>query len=596
MSTSYQNRNEIPMEFTWATTDLYNNDADFLADLEVFKAQIEELAAYNGKLIENAKNLYQFFTLKNNIILLADKVGHYATLKSDEDTANSTYQGFKAKVSELFVTMQSKTAFEAPLLMELGTENLEKYYEELPELSFYKKAIDEELRQASHTLDEKSEVLVAMTGEMADASANTYSLLSNADLKFDSVKYGDEEFPVTQSSFVPLLYNPNQEIRKAAFNSYYHTYEQFKNTFASTLQGQMKALAFNANVRKYDSTLDAALDCTNVDTSVYKNLIATVRNNLSYMHDYVSLRKKALGVKELHMYDVYAPLVAESDKKISFDEAKEDVLNAMSVYGEEYISVLKSGFDNRWIDRYENTGKRSGAYSAGSFVHPFVLLNHKDDLNSEFTLAHEMGHAMHSYLSNTNQAPIYSQYVIFVAEVASTCNEALLMQYLLKRTTDKKERAALINYFLEQFKGTLYRQTMFAEFELIINDLVANGEALTADILCDKYLELNKAYFGKDMILDKEIALEWARIPHFYYNYYVYQYATGFSAAIALSSKILKEGQPAVDAYLNFLKSGCLKDPVSLLKDAGVDMASPKPIEDALKLFGELIKELEQLL
>lgn len=596
MSTTIPTRAEVPVEDTWATEDLYPNDEAFLAELEEFKNKISVLSEYRGVIATDSTKLYEYFTLKNELIPLGDRLIHYAMLKNDEDTANSTYQNFKSKVNDAYVLMQSLTAFEVPNLMSIAPETLETFYKEVPSLEFYRKAIDEALRLSEHTLDEEGERLLAMVGEMADSSHNTFTLLSNADINFEPFTVDNEKYTLTQASLIPLMQNKDRRVRKAAFESYYRTYHSFKNTFASTLQGHMKMLSFYANAQKYDSTLEASLMDNNVDCTVYHNLIKTVRDNLHHMHDYVRVRKKALGLDEIHMYDIYAPLTAASDRKIPYKEAVDDLLEAMSVYGDEYVSILKEGFNNRWIDVYENVGKRSGAYSAGSYVHPYVLLNYKNNLDSEFTLAHEMGHALHSYFSNTTQAPIYSQYVIFVAEVASTCNEALLMQYLLKKTTDSKERAALINYFLEQFKGTLYRQTMFAEFELRINELVAEGETLTAELLCDEYLKLNKDYFGPDMVVDNEIALEWARIPHFYYNYYVYQYATGFSAAIALSTKILNEGQPAVDAYLNFLRSGCLKDPVSLLKDAGVDMASPKPVETALELFASLIREMEELL
>lgn len=596
MSTTIPTRAEVPVEDTWATEDLYPNDEAFLAELEEFKNKISVLSEYRGVIATDSTKLYEYFTLKNELIPLGDRLIHYAMLKNDEDTTNSTYQNFKSKVNDAYVLMQSLTAFEVPNLMSIAPDTLETFYKEVPSLEFYRKAIDEALRLSEHTLDEEGEQLLAMVGEMADSSHNTFTLLSNADINFEAFTIDNEKYSLTQASLIPLMQNKDRRVRKAAFESYYRTYHTFKNTFASTLQGHMKMLSFYANAQKYNSTLEASLMDNNVDCTVYHNLIKTVRNNLHHMHDYVRLRKKALGLDEIHMYDIYAPLTAASDRKIPYKEAVDDLLKAMNVYGDEYVSILKEGFSNRWIDVYENVGKRSGAYSAGSYVHPYVLLNYKNNLDSEFTLAHEMGHALHSYFSNTTQAPIYSQYVIFVAEVASTCNEALLMQYLLKKTSDSRERAALINYFLEQFKGTLYRQTMFAEFELRINELVAEGETLTAELLCDEYLKLNKDYFGPDMVVDNEIALEWARIPHFYYNYYVYQYATGFSAAIALSTKILNEGQPAVDAYLNFLRSGCLKDPVSLLKDAGVDMASPKPVETALELFASLIREMEELL
>lgn len=596
MSKTTPLRSEVPSKFTWATEDLYINDEAFLTDLDIFKDKINELSQYRGVIASDSRKLYEYFSLKNELIPLGDKLIHYAMLKNDEDTTNSTYQNYKSKINDAYVLMQGLTAFEVPNLMTINDDTLESFYKETPELEFFRKAIEENLRLADHTLDEEGERLLAMVGEMADSSHNTFTLMSNADMNFESITVDGTTHSITQASLIPLMQNRDRRVRKATFETYYKAYRTFKNTFASTLQGHMKMLSFYANAQKYNSTLESSLMENNVNCEVYHNLISTVRNNLQHMHDYVRLRKKALSLDEIHMYDIYAPLIADYDQKIPYEEAVNNLIDAMSVYGEEYVSILKEGFSNRWIDVYENIGKRSGAYSAGSYVHPYILLNYNDNLDSEFTLAHEMGHALHSYFSNRTQAPIYSQYVIFVAEVASTCNEALLMQYLLKKTTDPKERATLINYFLEQFKGTLYRQTMFAEFELKMNELVAEGEALTAELLCEEYLKLNRDYFGPDMVMDEEIALEWARIPHFYYNYYVYQYATGFSAAIALSTKILEEGQPAVDAYLNFLRSGCTKDPVSLLRDAGVDMASPKPVETALELFSSLIKEMEELL
>jgi oligoendopeptidase F len=391
--------------------------------------------------------------------------------------------------------------------------------------------------------------------------------------------------------------NYDRNVRKDAFDSLYKTYDQHKNTSAAMLSAQMKQLNFFAKMRHYDSPLEAALDETAVNTKVYRNLIKAVHKNMDLMYKYVALRKKLLKYEHLHMYDLYVPMVPNATRDISFDEAKEDVINALSVLGDDYVALLRKGFENRWIDIYENTGKRSGAYSAGTNLpHPYVLLNYKNSLESEFTLAHEMGHAIHSYLSNMNQPVIDADYKIFVAEVASTCNEALLMQYLLKKTTDKKEKAYLINHFLEQFRTTLYRQTMFAEFELKMSELILNGDSINATSACDTYHDLIDLYFGNEIVHDKNIDLEWARIPHFYYNFYVYQYATGFSAAIALSQKILNEGEPAVKAYKEkFLSAGCSKDPVSILKDAGVDMSTKAPVMEALKLFGELIDEMEEL-
>ena len=402
--------------------------------------------------------------------------------------------------------------------------------------------------------------------------------------------------PLSNGTFVSLEESDDRILRKNAYENLYQTYTTYKNTAAGVLDAQNKQLKFFAEARHYPNAFEAALDRTQVPTSVYLNLIDAIHQNLPKMHSYVRLRKKLLGVEELHFYDIYAELVADADKKIPFAQAKQTVYDALYPLGDEYRAVLKQGFDNRWIDVYENEGKRSGAYSAGATVHPYVLMNYTGSLNSQFTLAHEMGHSLHSYYSNKHQNPVDAHYVIFVAEVASTCNEALLVEYLLSKTTDKKERAYLINHFLERFKGTIFRQTMFAEFELNIGRMAAEGKTLTADALCAEYKRLNEEYFGPDMVVDDYIAMEWARIPHFYYNYYVFQYATGFSAAIALSRKILSEGESAVKDYLGFLSGGCSKTPIDLLKGAGVDMTTPEPVNQALQLFDELLDEMEALL
>ncbi|MCM1308932.1 MAG: oligoendopeptidase F [Butyrivibrio sp.] len=588
-------RSEIPDEYKWAVEDIYASDEIFLEELDRFRKSIEEIGRFKENGLSDAASLLEYYKFTNALIPFMTKLYNYAMLNSDSDTSDTHYRDFKDRVMSAYINYNSATSFVMPRLMELSEAELEQFYRDEPELLFFKGDIDDNRRLKEHILDEKGEMMMAMAGEMMDTPDNIYSLLSDSDLRFDKVSYGGRDYELTQSSYITLIEKPERELRKLAFKTLYKTYAQFKNTYAALLSSQIKALAFNSRLRNYGSSLEASLDSANVDTAVYYNLIDTVHANMHYMHEYVSLRKRLLGVEELHMYDIYAPLVEEANRKITFEEAKANVLGAMSVFGDEYLSVLKSGFENRWIDIYENKGKRSGAYSCGDFTHPFVLLNHKDSLDSEFTLAHEMGHAMHSYMSNKHQEPIYAEYKLFVAEVASTCNEALLMQYLLKKTTDKGERAALINYFLEQFKGTLYRQAMFAEYEMKINELYAKGESLTADTLSSLYRSINEEYFGTDMVLDDEIELEWIRIPHFYYNFYVYQYATGFSAAIALSTRILNEGKPAVERYLNFLGAGCTKDPVSLLRDAGVDMASPEPVQTALELFGSLIKEMEEL-
>lgn len=588
-------RSEVPEQFKWALEDIYATDEKWAEDLQKLKDMPERIAAFKGRLSESADTLYDFMKLSDEISVLCDSLGNYAQRRSDEDTANAKYQGFIGQLMNAYVAVNSAGSFETPEIISIEEDKLQKFYEDKPELKLYKRALDKLRRKKAHILSEAEEKILALTGEMGQSPENIYSMFSDADLRFpDAVDKDGKAHQVTHGSYIPLVQSEDRVLRKSAFESMYGTFDKFKNTCAATLSAQIKAVNFYAKARRYDSSLEAALDGTEVPVSVYKNLIEAVHDNMHYMYDYVALRKKLLGVDELHFYDLYTPVVPDADMKITFEEAKETVLKALAPMGEDYLAILKEGFENRWIDVYENEGKTSGAYSAGARVHPYVLLNHKDTLNCMFTLAHEMGHAIHSYLSNKNQPVVYSDYVIFVAEVASTCNEALLMQYLLKNTEDKKQRAYLINYFLEQFRTTLYRQTMFAEFELKINEMVAAGESLTAEELNELYGELNKLYFGDGIVLDDEIKLEWARIPHFYYDYYVYQYATGYSAAIALSQRILKYGEPAVKDYIGFLKGGCSTDPISLLKGAGVDMATTQPINEALAMFGELVKEMEE--
>lgn len=590
-------RSEQKPEYTWAIEDIYADDSLWRADLEKLKAMPERLIAFKGKLSESGNTLLEFLTLSDEISVLCDSLGNYAQRKSDEDTANSVYQAMTGQLTNVFVKINSVLSFATPELVSVSDVRMEELYTEEPGIELYRTHLDRIRKQRDHILSDAEEKILALSGEMAQSPENIYSMFSDADLKFpDATDKDGVKHQVTHGSYIPLVQSKDRTLRKSAFESMYHTYDNFKNTCAATLSAQVKALNFYAKARKYNSTLEAALSDTDVPTEVYYNLIKAVHENMHYMYDYVKLRKKIMGLEELHMYDLYTPVVPDFDMKITFEQAKEIVFKALEPMGKEYLAILKEGFENRWIDVYENQGKTSGAYSAGARVHPYVLLNHKDTLNCMFTLAHEMGHAIHSYLSNKNQPVIYSNYVIFVAEVASTCNEALLMQYLLKNTEDKREKAYLINYFLEQFRTTLYRQTMFAEFELKINELIAKGETLTADSLNKLYHSLNELYFGNDIVIDSEIDLEWARIPHFYYDYYVYQYATGYSAAIALSQRILSEGETAVKDYINFLSGGCSKDPISLLKGAGVDMTTSKPVSDALKLFGELISEMEQLI
>ena len=590
-------RADVPAKDKWAIQDLFATDDDWRAALAKAKEFIPRITAFRGRLAESGAALLSFFRLDDEISLAFDALVHYAQRRSDEDTRVAAYQEMVSQVTRFAVEIQSVAAFETPELLAISDEDMNRLYAEAPELELYRLNIDRIRRRREHVLSDKEEAILAAAGEMAASPDDIYSMLNDADLKFpDAVDKDGNKHPVTHGTFIPLMQSYDRVLRKSAFDSLYSVYGQFRNTSAATLSAQLKQLLFFANVRKYPSTLDAALDGNEVPTEIYRNLIDAVHRSFAPMYRYVALRKKLLGVDELHMYDLYVPVVDGVEMKFTFEEAKEIALKALAPLGEDYLNLLREGFANGWIDVYENEGKRSGAYSAGARVHPYVLLNFKGTLDDVFTLVHEMGHSIHSYLSNKTQPTAYQDYVIFVAEVASTCNEALLMEYLLSVTTDKKERAYLINHFLEQFRGTLYRQTMFAEFELAANEMTQRGEGTTAEALCAMYKKLNEQYFGPEMNVDEEISLEWARIPHFYYDYYVYQYATGYAAAIALSRRILREGEAAVKDYLGFLSGGCSADPITLLRGAGVDMASPKPIEDATKLFDEMISEMEKIL
>ena len=590
-------RGEVDPKFTWATTDLFPTDEAWEAEIPKIQDMVQKFKGYEGKLGESGQNLLGFLRLEDDFLRIADPFVGYAMYKKDEDTRNPVYQKMAGQMQNLLLEAQEALAFFTPEVLQIPDETLNGFYQAVPELEHYRLVLDRVRRQKEHTLSQSEEALLAAAGKLGQTPGLTYNFLNDADLTFpDAVDASGQNHPVTHGTFIPLMQAPDRELRKSAFQSLYGAYKQFQNTFASSLEGQMKQLQFFANARKYPSALHAALDNTEVPVEIYHNLIAAVRKNFPAMHRYIRLRKKLLGVDKLHYYDIYASMVADQEQTIPFDQAKETALEALAPLGEEYLGILREGFDNRWIDVYENQGKRSGAYSSGVFGnHPFVLLNYTDTLDDLFTLVHEMGHALHSYLSNREQPVTYANYKIFVAEVASTCNESLLMQHLLGKTQEPKQRAYLINHFLEQFRTTLYRQTMFAEFELWCSEETRKGHPLTAEALCDKYGELNREYYGEEIEPDQEIALEWARIPHFYRNFYVYQYATGFSAAIALSQRILREGAPAVKDYLHFLSGGCSTDPVSRLKGAGVDMSAPAPVDDALKLFEELVKEMEQL-
>ena len=596
-NTAIKKRSEIAFEDTWATEDLFPSDQAWEEALEELSKIESTLTAYCGRLNESGQMLYDFLKLVEDSNTLAHSLANYCMRKSDEDTRNSTYQAMVGRFMSVMVKLSAATSFETPEIMAISDERLESFYVACPALERYRRSLTDMRRMKDHVLSAAEEKLLAAAGEMASAPDNIYGMFADADLTFaDALDALGKPHAVSQGTFISCEESADRILRKNAYESLYTGFGKFKNTAAGLLNAQNSQLKFFAEARKYPTAFEASLDGTNVPTSVYLNLIDAIHANMDKMHRYVRLRKKLLGLDELHFYDVYTPLVADVDKKIPFEQAKQTVYDSLAPLGEAYRSILKQGFESRWIDVYQNEGKRSGAYSAGARPHPFVLLNYTGTLDSQFTLAHEMGHALHSYLSNSRQNPVDANYVIFVAEVASTLNEALLMEHLLGKTTDKKERAYLINHFLDQFKGTIFRQTMFAEFELWMGRMVAEGKTLTADLLCQEYRRLNELYYGPDMIVDDHIAVEWARIPHFYYNYYVFQYATGYSAAIALSRRILREGKPAVDDYINFLSGGCTKSPVDLLKGAGVDMTSPEPVDEAMKLFGQLLDEMEKLM
>lgn len=591
-------REQVAVENTWAIEDIYTTEEAFLADADNIEKMVEELKKFTESYLNaNGGHLLEYYKKLEEIFIVLENVLAYAQRNSDVDTANTHYQALEGKAVTLYHKLLEAAAPIDSFIVAMDDAKIAQFLKEAPELNNYKVTIDDVRRLKPHMLSPEMEMLLAASGDMGSAVEKVYSLLSDAD--FENPMVADEKgemVKVSSGRFVPMLESKDVRVRRDTFQAYYARYEQYKNTFASLYEGKAKSNFFYAKARKYSSSMEAAVDANNVPKEVYYNLIEAVNENMEYMHQYMKLRKKLLGVEELHMYDIYTPIVERDETEITYPMAQSEIAEALKVLGEDYVSVLEQGFENRWIDKYENEGKRSGAYSAGNYSnHPFVLMNYQYNLDSEFTLAHEMGHALHSYYSAKNNNIFDSEYKIFVAEVASTCNEALLMNYLLKKTEDKKKKASLINYFLEQFRTTLYRQTMFAEFELCTHEMVERGEALTADALKNVYYDLNVKYYGSDIVVDDQIAIEWARIPHFYYNFYVYQYATSFSASMAISKMILEEGQPAVERYLKFLSGGCTKSPIELLKDAGVDMTTKKPISEALKLFGELIQEMDEL-
>lgn len=592
-------RNEISPDDTWRLEDIFPSDEDWDKEYNEVQKLIPNAGKYQGRLGESAETLYEALQFQDHILSRLGKLYTYAHMRYDQDTTNSFYQSMDDKIKNLYSEAASVLAYIVPELLAEDEAKIAGFLEEKKELQLYKHSLEEINLQRPHVLSAEQESLLAQASEVLGASSNTFGMLNNADLEFPSIKdENGEDVEITHGRFIRFLESDEQRVRHDAFKAVYKTYGKFRNTFASTLSGNIKKDNFNAKIRNYESARHAALAANNIPESVYENLVNTINDNLHLLHRYVKLRKKVLGVEELHMYDLYTPLVKEVKMEIPYKEAKDLILKGLKPLGGDYLNILKEGFENRWVDVHENKGKRSGDYSSGTYgTNPYILMNWQDNVNNLFTLAHEFGHSVHSYYTRKYQPYPYGNYSIFVAEVASTCNEALLNDYLLKTIDDDKKRLYLLNHYLEGFRGTVFRQTMFAEFEHLIHKKAQNNEALTADSLTKEYYELNKKYFGEeDIFIDEEIGLEWSRIPHFYYNYYVYQYATGFSAATALSKQILQEGQPAVDRYIEFLKSGSSDYPIEVLKKAGVDMTSSKPIEDACKVFEEKLNEMESLL
>ncbi len=597
-SSTLPKRNEIPSEYKWKLEKIYPKDELWEQDFMKVKEMAEKISNYKDTLSDSASKLLECLDENAQMQRLSEKLYVYAHMKSHEDSRNAFYQGMADRADSLMVEISSANSFIVPKILAIPAEKLTSFIEGNAGLKFYKRYLDEILRAKPYTLSEEEEKLMAMSGEMINAPGAIFSMLNNADIKFPVIKdENGNDVELTKGRFVKMMESTDRRVRKDAFEAMYGTYKRQRNTLASLINSQVKTNIFNAKARKYNSSRESYLIPDNVPNEVYDNLIQAMHDNMHLMHKYMSIRKKMLELDELHMYDIYTPIVKEAKMDIPYEKAVETVKKGLEVLGEQYSKDLEIGFTSGWIDVYENEGKRSGAYSWGCYdSHPYVLLNHNDNLNNMFTLAHEMGHALHSYYSDANQPYIYAQYKIFVAEVASTLNEALVMNYMLKNTTDKTIKMYLLNYFMEQFRTTVYRQTMFAEFEKIIHEKAELGESLTADLLCSIYHDLNVKYYGPDMIVDELLDMEWSRIPHFYTSFYVYKYATGFSAAMSIANQILNEGQPAIDRYLTFLKSGGSDYPIELLKIAGVNMESPDPINSALKIFEDLLNQMEELI
>lgn len=598
MSGKAKQRSEIDPLCKWRLEDIYQNEDEWEKDFNSIGASLEKVQEYQGKLGSSAETMLQAFQDIEELERRGEKLYVYARMRRDENNGDNRYQALADRIETLSIHIGSATAFLVPELSSLEKPKILDFMAENPALKLYEHYFDELWRQKEHILSFEEEKLLAMSADLAAASKNIFTMLNNADIKFPSIKdENGQEVELTKGRLGRFLESYDRRVRKEAFEGLYDSYGKLKNTLGSTLSASIKSDIFYSRARRYPNSLSAALDSDNISTEVYDNLIKTVHGKLPYLHRYIKLRKKLLGLDELHFYDLYVPLVNEYKMEIPYEKALKMVMEGIAPLGEEYAQKMKEGLNSGWIDVYENEGKTSGAYSWGVYdTHPYVLMNYDQKLDDLFTLAHEMGHSLHSAYSNQAQPYVYSRYPIFLAEVASTVNESLLIDYLIKRSTDREEKLYLINHYLEQFRGTVYRQTMFAEFEKLTHEKAEAGEALTPELFNQLYLDLNRSYYGTELVLDEQIALEWSRIPHFYSAFYVYKYATGFSAATAIKEMIEDEGQPAVKRYLEFLQSGGSDYPVKLLQKAGVDLTTPQAIEKALDFFAELLDQAEALI
>jgi oligoendopeptidase F len=591
-------RDQIADEMKWDLEAMYATSDAWEADYKKVQELLPKAGAYRGRLGESAETLLEFMRLQEEIGLTFDNVYVYAHMRYHQNTGDSYYQGLSDRASMLGAQVQGALSFVNPELIGLPDGTLERFMEENEELRLYKMVFERLLREKKHVLSPEIEELLAKVGEISEAPGVIFSMLTNADMKMPSVEDSQgNEVEVNEGHYRLLMESTDRVLRERAFKSLFGTYGKYRNTLGSTYNNNVKKNVFYAKTRKYGSALEMSLAPDNIPVEVYNNLIQVIHDNLKHLHRYIALRKKALGLDELHYYDLFTPMVDSVEMHIPWEEGKAMALDVLKPLGDEYVSVVQRAFEERWVDVYPNVGKRSGAYSWGTYTSaPYLFLNYTDTLDDVFTLVHELGHSLHSYYTMKTQPYVYGNYTIFVAEVASTLNENLMLSKMLRETTDKKKRMYLLTYSLDQYRSTMFRQTMFAEFEKIAHGLVEEGNPLNADVLSDIYQQLNIKYYGPELAIDEELKYEWARIPHFYDAFYVYKYATGFAAAASLSKQIQEEGAPAVERYLNFLKKGSSEDPIDLLKGAGVDMSTPKPIHDAFEVFKERLDELEQLL